>query len=367
MRADARTPRWESAFQSLECNGMNIRTLHITNAYPCEGTPEYGVFVKEQIESLPDTVHSTVVFINGREQGKKAYLSAIRTIRGKLGECDVVHCHHAYSLFVAALAGVPGRKPIVLSFLNDWTHEVKGLRVGWLKRMACRIAVSLASRVIFKSPVPAELAGNGKVLNLPNGVDADFFSLGDRAAAKAELGLAADVDYLLFVSSKNKFREQKRYDIFSKVIEQVRLGNPHLKIEELVMVGQQRQTVPLMFAAASVHVLTSDYEGSPNSVKESLSCGTPVVARDVGNVRDMLTHVPGSAVVADSDPAVIAHAVTSVLSQRAAAEHTRAAFLATGITRQVIAQRLAGIYTELAGAGRAPPVQGRTSVPGKAP
>ncbi|WP_159097580.1 glycosyltransferase family 4 protein [Stenotrophomonas sp. SAU14A_NAIMI4_5] len=346
---------------------MSIRTLHVTNAYPCKGTPEYGVFVKEQIESLPETVQSSVVFINGREEGKKAYFSAISAIRGRMGECDVVHCHHAYSLFVAALAGVPGRKPIVLSFLNDWTYEVKGLRVEWIKQLACKLAVSLSSRVIFKSPVPAELKGNSKVLNLPNGVDSEFFQIMDRASAKAELGLSADVHYLLFVSSKNKFREQKRYDIFSSVVEKVRLDNPGMKIEELVMVGQERRKVPLMFAAASVHVLTSDYEGSPNSVKESLCCGTPVVARDVGNVRDMLADVPGSAVVADSDPVQIANAVASVLSQRVPAERIREAFLATGITRTRIAQRLTGIYAELAGKSHELQPPGDATMTGEAP
>ena len=46
--------------------------------------------------------------------------------------------------------------------------------------------------------------------------------------------------------------------------------------------------------ASDVVLLTSTHEGSPNAVKEALACNVPVVAVDVGDVRERLVGVDGS-------------------------------------------------------------------------
>lgn len=39
--------------------------------------------------------------------------------------------------------------------------------------------------------------------------------------------------------------------------------------------------------------MTSDQEGSPNSIKESIMCNVPTVSTDVGNVREMTSDIAG--------------------------------------------------------------------------
>jgi glycosyltransferase involved in cell wall biosynthesis len=58
--------------------------------------------------------------------------------------------------------------------------------------------------------------------------------------------------------------------------------------------------------------MTSDYEGSPNVVKEALSCNCPVVSVDVGDVRDRLAGVWTSKVV-KRDPAEIGEGIIEIL------------------------------------------------------
>ena len=65
-------------------------------------------------------------------------------------------------------------------------------------------------------------------------------------------------------------------------------------IEELNLINTKRELVPYYFNAASLHLLSSDFEGSPNSVKEAMACNIPVVSTSVGNVSELLESVNGS-------------------------------------------------------------------------
>jgi glycosyltransferase involved in cell wall biosynthesis len=58
-----------------------------------------------------------------------------------------------------------------------------------------------------------------------------------------------------------------------------------------------------IFAISDVIVLTSEYEGMPMVVLESLSMGVPVVSTDVGNVKDVLLATGGG--IAEAEPGQI--------------------------------------------------------------
>jgi hypothetical protein len=71
-----------------------MKILHITNNYPTTKHPIFGIFVKEQIDSLNTLdFKNEVLFINGREKGKFEYLRSIFKIRKKLK-----HENYYYSL-----------------------------------------------------------------------------------------------------------------------------------------------------------------------------------------------------------------------------------------------------------------------------
>jgi teichuronic acid biosynthesis glycosyltransferase TuaC len=61
-----------------------------------------------------------------------------------------------------------------------------------------------------------------------------------------------------------------------------------------------------------VTLMTSDFEGSPVSIKESLACMTPVVSVPVGDVPELLARLPGCE-IAPRDPVVLADAVLRAL------------------------------------------------------
>lgn len=326
-----------------------LRILHVTNAYPYPDVPEYGIFIKEQIDSLDriDAVENDFVFMNGRKDGKKAYLKGVAQVREKARSCDVIHCHHLYSSFTAA-AAMTG-KPRVVSFLNDWLHEMDGVSSEVARKIGCDIGVRWADRIIFKSPIPEEYRNDSRFIYLPNGTNYQQFTISDKGQARAQLGLKKNAIYLLFVSSKDLNRQQKRYDRFKSVLAQVRSKHPHLEIEELLLVNQPRDRVTKYFNAADVHVLTSDYEGSPNSVKEAVCCGVPVVTTNVGNVGHLLSNDPYSKVAKTFEVEELAALVGQLLNGEINRRAIREIFLSKNFSQESTALRLVEIYKEVIG------------------
>lgn len=327
-----------------------MRILFVTNGYPTEKHPEFCVFNQEQIESITATgIQGEVLFINAHEKGVKEYLVGIREIRRRSARFDLIHCFHGLSFLAVKLARV--RAPIVVSMLNSVDNEYRELPRPFarlLSQITSRLLNSNRVGKIFKDRVPSNLSTDDLARHIPNGVNMELFSPIDRQRAIESLRLNPRARYLLFVSSKSRQRAQKRYDRFQMVLDRLRNSAEFSDVRELVLERTSREKVPLHFAASELHLLTSDFEGSPNSVKESVACGVPVVAADVGNIRDMLSHIPACAVVAPDDVDAYVAEVRRILASKIDrfeyAELVRDKLRSLGLDQRSTAQRVANLY-----------------------
>ncbi len=259
-----------------------MKVLHVTNNYPTPGLPGFGIFVKEQIESLANLgIDNKVFFVNGYENGKLEYLKGIIKLRKFLNknEFDLVHCHHALSGLMFLLTMRFTKTPRVISYQSDPRNE-HGLIIY-------NIIKKFFNVLIFKNNSNLIPKLNGKGFYLPNGVNTEFFIPINKNIAKDKLKLDIQKNYVLFISSF-LIRKEKRVDRYDATMKELKNSYPEYCFEELKLVNTKREDMPLYFNASSVHLLTSDFEGSPNSVKESISCNVPVVATNVGNVKEML-------------------------------------------------------------------------------
>ena len=292
-----------------------MKVLHITNSYPTKNNPDYGVFTKDQIDNLSEEgFESELIFINSKENGIKEYYLALKKTRSIYKNFDMIHCFHGLTLIIAFLT--TRNTPILISFLNEIKNE--NLKDN---KLLNQIYIFLYNNIlkskrvftIFKDKIPDNQKNTKRSFYLPNGVNLnDFYPINKNESCEF-LKLNNSKKYVLFVSSKNRLRSQKRYDIFKATMEILKNKYSHYCFEELVMSGVPRKHCIFYYNVSSVHLLTSDYEGSPNSVKEAMSCNLPVVSTDVGNVKKMINGA-SNCFISDQNPLVLADNIVKAIN-----------------------------------------------------
>lgn len=144
---------------------------------------------------------------------------------------------------------------------------------------------------------------------IPNGIDTDRYKPLDKRTAREAYGLPQDRHLVLF-SAFNATTDKRKGNQFLapalKKMAQAGLGEK----TELVVIGASAPENPpdlgmkvhymghfhdeisqvLLYSAADVTVAPSMQENLSNTVMESLSCGTPVVAFNIGGMPDMIDH-----------------------------------------------------------------------------
>lgn len=327
-----------------------MKILQVTTNYPTVSNPILGIFMKEQVESVERFgVENTIFFSNGSETrvGRKGggamvhIRSVFRLMRHLAGHrYDLIHCHSALSGMILLLSGGAFFNRCVVSFQND--PEKEGDKAFF------RILYPFFNKVIVKKRTKYD--SWKKIIYLPNGCNMSVFKPMDKDACKRSIGLDPAKRYVLFVDSNtSRKRTQKRRDRFDETMAILRDAYGHDNLETLVMIGVARKDVPTYMNACDLHLLSSDQEGSPNSVKESLCCGVPVVATDVGNVHDLLDDVPGCGVADSFAAEELAELADRALRSNAKADELSGSIVRKELDMDNVAGRLYGIYKELIG------------------
>mgnify|MGYP006442447535 FL=1 len=142
-----------------------------------------------------------------------------------------------------------------------------------------------------------------------------------------------------------KRRAQKRIDRFNEVIRILRGDLQQYNIEPLILTNTSRNQIPLYLSAASLHIISSDFEGSPNSVKECLACNTKVVSTPVGNVEDLIGDVPSCYISKTFEPKELASLALKALN--AQDFDGRSCIFYKQLDTKNVAKKLIRIYKEL--------------------
>jgi glycosyltransferase involved in cell wall biosynthesis len=209
-----------------------------------------------------------------------------------------------------------------------------------LSRALTRRVVARADRLLVVSDDLARMAASdygadaARIRVIRNGCDAAIFRPGDRAAARAALGIPREAALCAYVGRlvvEKGLRElldaQARLRAAGRTLQLALVGDGPLESELRQRAAQAGgpvvhlpgrlppQSVAQWMAASDLVALPSWSEGHPNVLVEALACGRPVVATDVGGIPEVVDAASGVLVpVRDTD--ALARALASVLDRR---------------------------------------------------
>lgn len=256
------------------------------------------------------------------------------------------------------------RKPVVLSLRNE-ILRVRGARAAaltWMLRHAEQVLVnSRAGAGHLQKDIGVD---PHKILHIPNWIDPE------RTGRVRDIPPPGTPPTMGFVG---RFAKQKRLDIlldsFALVLrtmsdarlilmgggtemEMVTARIRDLGIGKNVEIVEPSPDVDATLRRLHLFVMTSDFEGLPNSAMEALSMGIPLVSTSVGDVRELIVEGETGTFFDRVDPESMAATLVRAVSDKGLLERSLTAgpeLVGKKFSLDRAVERLTAVYSEILG------------------
>lgn len=307
--------------------------------YPNEDDPNYGIFVKEQIDAIERIrcLDKVIYVIDGRK-GFKEYVKSMFIIRRivRKGNFDLVHIHYGLSGLFLLLGRIKAPVLMTLHGGDIQAEQGKTVQVALTKMILkkCDFAITLNDRM---NNIAKQFVHQTQIV--PCSVNINLFNESPKKEKRK-----ADTVKILFPSAKS--RVVKDYPLFQKTCEILR-QQYSLNVEEYCLENFSRQQVAELFNRMDVLLMTSISEGSPQVVKEAMACNLPIVSTNVGDVSILLDGVRGSYVANTRDANEMALLVSKSLKCEKGGLLPRNQIIKLRLDDDSIAGRIVLVYEQL--------------------
>lgn len=318
--------------------GGPLRVLHVIPGRPIGNSM---IFARRQVESIRRMGVAVRIFDRMEGISPAQVVSEWMRLRREIkAYCpDVIHSQ--YGTLTALLCSLSSRLPLVITFRGSDLNPTPsmGLIRSCAGKMLSQLSALRAAQIICVSRQLRERLWwrRDQAVILPSGIDLDCYYPQSSAESRESLGWPKEGPVVLFNAGKNS--AVKRFDLAQAAIEHARISFPNL-IFKVLDGDTSPHDIPRMLNASTCLLLTSDWEGSPNIVKEAVACRLPVVSVDVGDIRRWLLGVTPSRIVA-RDAVSIAQGLCDVIKQGARSNGNERL---VGIAEAAVAARLCTIY-----------------------
>jgi glycosyltransferase involved in cell wall biosynthesis len=293
---------------------------------------------------------------------------------------DVLHLHnlHGYYFDLRRMPGISHHQPTILTMHDPWlltghcAHPIdcQNWRTGCgdcpdlgryvpirkdasaenfnIKRSILgSSALHLAAPSHWLAKMTEESGVSGElnaVRVIPNGIDTQVFSPGNREESREILGLPKDALIVLFAAQGITTNPFKDYATLVAALRRVSanaagkvllvaLGDEGAVAEGLDVRGvpftEDARSVAHFYRAADLYVHAARAENLPLAVIEAMACGTPIVASAVGGIPEIVVEGETGLLVRPNDAPALAEAIGTVLAD----SDLRRAFVQAGLER----------------------------------
>jgi glycosyltransferase involved in cell wall biosynthesis len=297
-----------------------------------------GFAVSNQSDSMKKSGFEVDYFLI-KGKGAKGYLKNIKPLRKFIKEhgqkYDIIHAHYSYTALVATFAGI---RPLVVSLMGT---DI--LADAWYKRVIKFCSKFFWDITIVKSQDMYDQLGIKDSEVIPNGVETDRFVASDRVICAQKLDWDPKKINIIFPANPN--RPEKNFLFAKQLVAELNDSEVELHYFD----GVNPEEVPTYLNAASVLLLTSLHEGSPNVIKEAMSCGRPIVTSRVGDVEYVLGNTDGCYICDIEDKMTFSNSLKSaiIFAKEKVSTEGRSRILEIGFDSDSISNKLRSLYSSL--------------------
>lgn len=213
--------------------------------------------------------------------------------------------------------------------VDNFNTSVLPSQVLWRRRALWHdITVVSPSHWLFESTKRSQIFCDKDVRYIQTGIEVDNFGFHDKMDARKKLGLPLD-KRIIFCASHSVKERRKGFDLLQKALSILAQDTQSDKFLVVTAGGHEapefklksqhlgyiydRKALAMFYAACDVTALAYREDNLPNVLLESVACGTPVVAFDVGGMGDVIIHDFNGKLVKPWDLADFAQGILDLL------------------------------------------------------
>lgn len=256
------------------------------------------------------------------------------------------------------------RHPATNDFSNRLWRRKKALYPADIQFVTCSewlADVARSSGLLQGFPIRA----------IPNPIDTSVFSprsAEEREVFRVSKNISPGAFVLLFVAM-NVQETRKGFIFLLEALHHLRAQSPDIQIEIVVLGKSEPETLESLpypvhalgmvqdpaelaraYGSADVFVIPSLEDNLPNTVMESLACGTPVVGFNTGGIPEMVGHGKEGFIAAQGDSMGLANGISTVLmGETALPDYRKAARAKVELhySNDRVAERYIALYQEV--------------------
>ena len=220
------------------------------------------------------------------------------------------------------------------------SHKEKDLsRWIWQRKTKAwqdlNLTIVTPSHWLAKCAASSSLLKDMRIEVIPNGLDTKQYKPIQKSVARSILGLPEDKQLILFGAINSTSDPRKGFQLLQAALQNLGQAGWKERVELVVFGASEPNNPPelgfkshylgrlnddislsLVYAAADVFIAPSLQDNLPNTVMESLACGTPCVAFDIGGMCDMIQHEQNGYLAKPFDVDDLARGIAWVLEDK---------------------------------------------------